>query len=344
MIDDNTWVPDPMTAPAIRWGIIAPGGIARRFAQEIPQFTLSRIVAVGSRSQERAEQFVAANLADQPGDPAKAYGSYDALVTDDQVDAVYVASPHGLHHDHAIMALEAGKPVLVEKAFTLNAAQAEAVFAVARRQGLFAMEAMWSRCLPHYPALRQLAAEGVLGDLQAITACHAQSLDLDPARRMMNPALGGGSLLDLGVYPLSLIHWLWGAPDSIEATGVLTSSGVDLRISITCRYGDRLAQAYTDMASAGRNCVQVIGSKARAEVADWFYTPQDLTVTPLGGQSRTLTTAVPGGFQFQAAEVARCLAAGRLESAVISWSDTVEVMRMMDEVRRQIGVVYPGEN
>jgi len=331
-------VPDPMLAPSIRWGILGAGGIARRFAREIPLYTTSTVVAVGSRDLARAQGFVAEMYGQTS--PTRAYGSYDELVAQPDLDAIYVASPHSEHHDHAILALEAGKPVLVEKAFTLNVAQAEAVFAVARRQGLFAMEAMWSRQLPHYSALRQLVVSGELGDLQSILGLHTQSLNLDPAWRMINPALGGGALLDLGVYPLSLFHFLLGVPETIAANGVLTASGVDLRETVVCGYGQRQAVAYNDMAAAGRSTAQILCSGGRIELGDSFYGPQDLVVTPLGGQPRTLPTRVDGGFQYEAAEVARCLAAGRTESDLMTWRDTIEVMAMMDEVRRQLGVRY----
>jgi len=331
-------VPDPKLAPAIRWGILAPGGIAHRFAREIPLYTAGTVVAVGSRRLDRAESFVRELYG--AGSPTRAYGSYEELVAQPDIDAIYVASPHSEHHDHAILALEAGKPVLVEKAFTLNRRQAEEVFAVARRQGLFAMEAMWSRQLPHYAALRQLIAGGELGEIQGVVAVHAQSLGLDPAGRMMNPALGGGALLDLGVYPLSLIHFLLGVPASISATGVLTASGVDLRETVTCQYGAAQAVAYNDMASDGSCTVQILCRGGRIESADRFYTPQNLVVTPLDGSPRTLPTATEGGFQYQAAEVARCLAANRTESDLMTWQDTLDVMGMMDEVRRQVGVRY----
>ncbi|MDR2896175.1 MAG: Gfo/Idh/MocA family oxidoreductase [Propionibacteriaceae bacterium] len=334
-------VADPMTAPALRWGILGPGNIAHRFAEEVQRFTRGQIVAVGSRDGDRAQRFIAEAVND--GD-ARAYGSYDDLLADDTVEAVYVATPHAQHHDVAIAALNAGKPVLVEKAFCLSARQAQEVFAVADRRRLFAMEAMWSRFLPHYALAKSMLADGELGAMQAILATHAQSLDLDPAGRMMNPALGGGALLDLGIYPLSLFHWLWGVPDEIIASGVLTESGVDLRESITCRYGDRMALAYTDMGAAGRNGVQIIGAAGRLQVADWFYTPQDMTWVQSDGDHVTLATQVDGGFQYQVAEAARCIAAGRQQSEIMSWQATIEVLTMTDSVRQQLGVVYPGED
>jgi len=332
-------VPDPMEAPGIRWGILGPGRIAQRFAQEIPTYTRSRIIAVGSRDPSRAQAFVDENLNPE----VRAYGSYDDLVADPDVDAIYVASPHSEHHDHALLALRAGKPVLVEKAFTLNAAQARAVFEEAGKRGLFAMEAMWSRFLPHYTAMRQILDSGDLGQVTSIVGVHAQALNMDPLWRMMNPALGGGALLDLGIYPLSLIHWLWGVPDRVKATGALTSTGVDLRENISLWYGDRLALAYADMGAAGKNSLQIVGDKGCLEIPDWFYTPQDLILTSSDDEPRVIPTKVPGGFQYEAAEAARCVVAGKTESRYMPWEATVQVLEITDEVRQQLGVVYPVE-
>ena len=328
----------PLDAPAIRWGILGPGGIAHRFAREVQAYTRSQIVAVGSRDLGRAQGFAA-----EACPQARAYGSYEALVADGEVDAVYIASPHSEHHDHALLALAAGKPVLVEKSFTLNAAQAREVFNLAGAKGLFAMEAMWSRFLPHYSVMRELVRAGDLGEVRSILGLHAQSLNMDPAWRMMNPALGGGALLDLGIYPISLIHWLWGVPDQVEATGVLTDTGVDLRENISLWYGEHLATAYVDMSVSARNNLQVLGTGGRVEIDDWFYNPQDLVVTLADGKERILETKVEGGFQYEAAEAARCIAAGMQQSPLMPWTATVEILAVMDEVRRQIGVVYPQE-
>jgi predicted dehydrogenase len=331
-------VPDPAAAPALRWGIIGPGSIARRFAREIPLYTRSQVAAIGSRDIARAQGF-----AEEFG-VERAYGSYEELVQDPDLDAIYVASPHSAHHDHALLALEAGKPVLVEKAFAISAAEAEEVFASARRHGLFCMEAMWSRFLPHYAQLRHLVAAGTLGDLLYAIGVHAQSLNLDPAWRMMNPALAGGALLDLGVYPLSLFHMLLGVPDAIVAQGVRTQSGVDLNESITLRYGPRtVALAYNDMGARGRNSLALVGSEAHIDIEDWFYTPKDLVLTTGDAEPTVLRTAVEGGFQFEAAEAARQITAGALESPLMTWQDTLDVLRIMDEVRRQLDVRFPQE-
>lgn len=333
-------IPDPMTAPPIRWGILGPGGIAHRFAQEVTKHTASQIVAVGSRDIDRARSFIDQEL---PGMGVRAYGSYAEMITDQWVEAVYIASPHSEHLAHATLALQVGKPILVEKAFALNAHQATEIFNLASERKLFVMEAMWSRFLPHYQAIKALVESGELGEVTSIVGVHSQSLNMDPSFRLMNPLLGGGALLDLGVYPLSLIHWLWGMPQRIKATGSLSATGVDLRESISLWYADRLAMAYADMGSAGKSSLQIVGTKARLEVDDWFFTPQDLIFTSAQGVQQVIPTRVDGGFQYQVAEAARCITAGAPMSAIMPWTHTVEVLQIMDEVRRQLGVRYPQE-
>ncbi|MDR1807233.1 MAG: Gfo/Idh/MocA family oxidoreductase [Propionibacteriaceae bacterium] len=331
-------VPDPMSAPALRWGILGPGGIAHRFAREIPRYTRSTIAAVGSRDQARADQFAREFGLD------RAYGSYEALVADPDLDAVYIATPHSCHRDHALLALAAGKPVLVEKSFATSRAEAQQVFDAAREKNLFATEAMWARQLPHYAKLRQLVAAGTLGELRHIVAIHNQALNPDPAFRIMNAALGGGALLDLGVYPLSALHMLAGVPDSLTATGLLTAIGVDRAETAVLRWGSGLiGTAISDCAAASPNTLTVVGTEATADVGHVFYTPQDITVTPRGGEPHVLQTKAEGGFQFEAAEAARRITGGELESPLMTWQDTLDVMGLMDEVRRQVGVTFPWE-
>jgi predicted dehydrogenase len=295
------------------------------------------VLAVASRDAGRAADF-----ARQFG-VHRAYGSYQQLVEDPEVDAVYIASPHSEHAAHAEMALLAGKPCLVEKAFTVNAAQARRVFACARSQGLFCMEAMWARFLPHYAALRRLVARGELGQLVGLLASHAQSLDPDPTARLWNPALAGGALLDLGVYPLSLAQMLLGRPERITAQGQLTATGVDLWESVSLSYGRSWAVLAHDMGAAGANHASIIGAAARVDIPGWFYQPADLVLTRSGEEPEVLATQVAGGFQYEAAEAARQIKAGALESEIMPWADSVAVLEIADEVRRQIGLRYPVE-
>lgn len=264
-------------------------------------------------------------------------------MADADVEAVYVATPHSEHRDHALLAIEAGKHVLVEKAFTRSAAEAREVFTAARERGVFAMEAMWTRFLPHMIAIRHLVETGALGEVVSLHADHGQRLDHDPAGRLLNPALAGGALLDLGVYPVSLAHDLLGVPDGVLASGALSDTDVDGQETMLLRYGPRtLAVCSASLWARTPNRAAISGTEAMIEVDGPFYAPTSFTVHR-GREHTTVRSDVEGGFQYEAAEVARCVAAGHTESPAMSWAGTVAVMETMDEVRRQIGVVYPGE-
>lgn len=327
--------PDPADAPPLRWGILAAGGIARKFAADIPQHTASTVVAVGSRSRERAEEFATANGV------ARAHGSYEDLVADPEVEAVYVASPHSEHRDHALLAIEAGKHVLVEKSFTRNAAEAREVLDAARERGVFAMEAMWSRFLPHMVALRQTIASGAIGDVVTLVASHGQPIAHVP--RMARPELAGGALLDLGIYPVAFAFDVLGEPSSVHATGWLTDAGVDATLAITFGYERAVAQLSTTMLARTHNVAEIAGTGGRITVAETYYAPTSFTVHPTDGEPWTVAPEVTGGFQFQAAEVARRVHAGELESPVRPWAEIIGTQVAMDEIRRQVGMVLPDE-
>ncbi len=338
-IHDPAYGPDPADAPPLRWGILAAGGIAAKFAADVPAHSSGTVVAVGSRSLERAQAFASTHQI------PTAHGSYADLVADEQVEAVYVASPHSEHLEHAMLAIEAGKPVLIEKSLTRNAAEARELFAAAKARGVFVMEAMWSRFLPHMVAMRQVIASGEIGEVHMLTAEHGQGLDhLEDEHRLKNPDLAGGAVLDLGVYPISFAQAVLGAPDQITAVGTMTTTGVDESEAITLRYGNRaLALLGASLKGATRNAATITGTKGRIEIEPTFYAPTSMTVRPREGDPRTIAPSVGGGFEYQAAEVARCVAEGHLESDVHTWAHTLAVMETMDEVRRQLGVVLPGE-
>lgn len=331
-------VPDPAQAPPLAWGILGAGNIARRFATEVPAHTAGTVVAVGSRSQERADDFSAAF------DIPVAHGDYESLVADERVQAVYIASPHSEHRDHALLALAAGKPVLVEKAFTRNAAEAREVFAAADAAGLFAMEAMWSRFLPHMAALDQVLRSGEIGQVVTLTAHHGQWLDVAPSHRLKNPDLAGGAVLDLGVYPISFAHQVLGSPETVTAVGDLAETGVDATEAIVLTYPGVVASLTATMLAGTRNDAVISGTAGRIEIAPTFFAPSALTIHSTDGAVRTIEPAASAGFAYQAAETARCLEAGLTQSPVLPWEETLAVMRTMDEVRRQLGVVLPGEN
>jgi predicted dehydrogenase len=329
---------DPRTAPPIRWGILGAGYIAGTFADAVNAHTRSQLVAVGSRNRDRAERFATAH-----GIPTTHIG-YRDLVEDSQVDAVYIATPHSEHRDQALLAIAAGKHLLVEKAFTRNVAEAEEVFAAARAAGVFVMEAMWTRFLPHVAALHQVIDAGEIGDIINLSADHGQYFAFNPKSRLFDPALAGGALLDLGVYPVSFAHDFLGVPDAVQATGVLTETGVDGQASIVLSYGDRAqATLSTTLWARTPTVASISGTEGFISVASSFYTPTSFHVQRNDGRVWDFDQPGAQGLQYEAAEVARRIAAGDTQSPQLTWDNTLEVLRTLDSVRAQIGVVYPGE-
>jgi predicted dehydrogenase len=331
-------VEDPSSAPTIRWGLLGTGWIADRFARAVAQHTRAQVVSVGSRNKHRGDRF-----ATQHGIPGTHLG-YEELVSDPHLDAIYVASPHSEHREHALMAIEAGKHLLVEKAFARNAAEAQDIVDAARSKGVFLMEAMWTRFLPHVAALRAVLARGEIGEVVHLAADHGQWFEFDPEHRVFNPLLAGGALLDLGVYPISFAHDLLGVPESVTATGKLTETGVDGQVSVVLTYPGRVqATLHTTLWSKTPTTAVIAGTEGRIEVAGDFYSPTSFTVIRNDGTRWTYQREVPIGLQYEAAEVARQVSAGATESPRLTWDNTLAVMRTMDEVRAQIGMVYPGE-
>lgn len=340
-------VPDPATAPALRWAVIGPGGIARHFSRTLHAATASRVVAAASRSRDRAKAFAADVLGpDAASSSISPFDSIPAMLEAGGVDAVYVASPHAQHAEHALAAIEAGFPVLVEKAFARNAAEARQVLDAARARGVLAMEAMWTRFLPQSDVLRQVVSAGMLGELVLVRADHGQHFDVDDSHRLRAPELAGGALLDLGVYPLSFAQMLLGDLSDLAATGSLTSTGVDADAIVLAR-GASGAHAILDSTQRTRTATtaEVAGTHGTARLSGPFYAPGSLTVSLHDG--RTATFEHPGhrdrGMAYEAAEFARRFTAGETESPLMPWSDTLSVMEAMDEVRAQLGVVFPGE-
>jgi len=332
--------PNPMDAPPMRWGILAPGRIAGAFVEAVSRHTRQQVVAAGSRSLDRARSF-----ADRYG-IERAYGSYEQLVGDADIDAVYVASPHSEHAAQALLAIGAGKPVLVEKAFTRNADEAEQVVGAARAAGVPAMEAMWTRFLPQTDVVRQLLADGVLGEVITVLADHGQSFDFDPDSRLFNPDLAGGALLDLGVYPISFASFVLGTPDEILAAGSLTATGVDAQVSAVLSTGTAQACLNTTLLARTPTTASISGSSATLQLSGPFYGPGILTLTA-GAEPDLIrdTDAITGhhGLCFEAAHFATLIAQGAGESPLLPLDETVGVLRTIDRIRQQLGVAYPGE-
>ncbi|MGV8894889.1 MAG: Gfo/Idh/MocA family protein [Rhodoglobus sp.] len=321
----------------LAWGILGTGWIAGLQTQDLLEHGF-HVAAVGSRTAGSADQF-AAKYGIQD-----AHGSYEDLVANPAVDAIYVASPHPFHEEHALLALNAGKHVLVEKPFTMNAAQAEAVVARADELGLVVLEAMWTRYLPHMVRIRELIRRGALGTVRSVIADHNQDLPRDPLHRINNPQLGGGALLDLGIYPVSFAFDILGTPTSVSAVATMTATGVDRQTSMILSYGeDAQAVLQTTLDLAGPTRAVIVGSEGRIEIDETWYAPT--TYTRFDGEGNVVEkfdgTVTGRGMQFQAAELERLVAAGELANDILSPSQTVHIMRTLDEVRRQIGLNYP---
>lgn len=323
-----------------RWGVIGTGGIATAFTADLRLLPDAEVVAVGSRSQATADAF------GDRLDVARRHPSYQALVQDPDVDVVYVSTPHPGHFPAAMLAIEAGKAVLCEKPFTLNASEAGALVAASRRRGVFLMEAMWTRFLPHVVRVRELLADGALGEIRSVQADHGQWFRHDPEHRLLSPELGGGALLDLGIYPVSFASMVLGPPSNVVAVSAPASTGVDAQTSMLLDHpGGRHAVLTTTLEARSPNRAAIVGTLARVEVDPTWYAPTTFSLVRVDGTvlERYDVAHKGGGLRHQAAEVARCLGDGLLESPVMPLDESVSIMATLDEVRRQIGLVYPSE-
>ncbi len=356
--------------PKIRWGILSTGSIADSFVRGLRFCPDAEITAVGSRTAAAADRFGARH-----GIPRR-HPSYEALAADPNVDIVYIGTPHNLHCPNTLMCLEAGKPVLCEKPFALNAGQAERMIAAARSRRLFLMEAMWMRFIPAIRELRRLLADGVIGDVRMLEADFGFPAPFDPHGRLFDPALGGGALLDLGIYPISLAFWLFGPPSRVESLAVLGRTGVDEKSAALFGYENgRLAVLHFTLAADAPSGAVVMGTHGRIHVHPPIYRPERLSLVlknlsgpaskprpdwlrrlgrlslpaPLrkaaaGHRDRPLAFPIRGnGYNYEAQEVMRCLRDGRLESADIPLDETLDIMRTLDRVRAPWGLKYPGE-
>ena len=320
-----------------RWGIIGTGGIARTFARDIAHLEGHEIAAVGSRTLSKSQEFTKEF-------PATAFGSYEELVASD-LDAVYVATPHSLHAENSILALNAGKPVLCEKPFAVNATQAEAMIQASQKNSVALMEAMWSRFLPHYQIVREIVQSGELGELVALYADHGQPLPADRHYRLHAPELAGGALLDLGIYPISLAFMVLGEPDSIIASSQPTESGVDAQTSMIFSYFTGQQAVMTTTLKVRTPCTaQIIGTKGRINIDSNFYTPTSMQVIIEGKLAREYPkTYIGHGIREQASEFAQVVRSGELESSIMSQLESLAIMQVMDEIREMIDLKYPFE-
>jgi predicted dehydrogenase len=325
-----------------RWGILATGKIAHTFARDLALVPGGELTAVGSRRLESARAF-----AQQYG-AAAAHGSYEDLVADPDVDAVYIATPHALHLDNARLAFEAGKHVLCEKPLTLNLAEAEEMVRLATEHDRFLMEAMWTACHPVIRAVVDDVRSGRFGTPRLVHAELGFRVDAPPEDRMFNPDLGAGALLDMGIYPLTFAHLVLGPAEELRATANLSDTGIDLDVVVNGRYaGGALATMSASMTSWSSEAAAVATDLGRIEIPDHFHHPRYAVFTPAdGGDPVRIDGEQPvigTGFGNEILEVQRCLTAGLRESALVPHQQTLTLMRQMDDLRAQIGVRYAAD-
>ncbi|MEA2207481.1 MAG: hypothetical protein QOE77_4257 [Blastocatellia bacterium] len=329
--------------PPIRWGVLGAGGIAAKFCADLTRTPGNTLAAVAARDAGRAADFAA-----RFGAP-RSYGSYAELAEDPDCDVVYIATTHPGHREQALLAIAAGKAVLIEKPVCLNAADAREVFAAAAAAGVFAMEAMWMRTNPLIRKAQELVAGSAIGELASVRAELGLGRPFDPAHRLYDLANGGGALLDLGIYPVTFAWIFGGPPQSVAVTGTLAATGSDATVAMQWGYPDgRDAQLWCSAPLAAPFRALVVGTEGWIRTEGRFYRPSALTVHVGGadGQESRLDDPLgPDSFGYspEIAEVARCLRAGLTESPLVPVSDTIAILELLDGARAELGVRYPGE-
>jgi predicted dehydrogenase len=318
----------------IRWGIVGPGRIAESVMGDFAHVPGARPVAVASRSADRAAEFA------QRHGLERAHGSYADILIDPDVDVLYVATPHPQHHAIALAALDAGKALLVEKAFTATTAGAVEVVDRARERGVFVMEAMWTRFQPAVVRLRELVADGAIGEVRSVQADLGVAREYDPLDRLFALELGGGALLDLGVYVVSFAQMLLGAPDTVHVAGSLFPTGADAEAALLLGYEDgRTATLSTSLRYPTPGQARVFGTTGWIDVLPRFHHPRTIVLHRGGAEPETITRLPTGtGYAHELAEVTECLRAGRTESPVMPLADTLAVQAVLGQAADQLGI------
>ena len=326
-------------ADKLRWGILATGHIARKFAQGVRQTDCSEVVAVGSRTQAKADAF-----GKEFGIPHR-HGSYEALAADADVEAVYVATPNPMHAENTLLCLRNRKAVLCEKPFAVNAAQARQMIDSARAAGLFLMEAMWTRFLPPIREAKRLVDSGAVGELRMIMADFGFRGEWDPARRTLNADLAGGGLLDVGIYPISLSSMFFGQASAVAAEAHIGATGVDEQAGMVVKYaGGRISVMAAGVRTQTPMEAWLLGAEGRIHLHNQWWRGSPLTLMVNGKDPETVAPPVAGnGFNYQIEEVERRLAAGKTESDIMPLDETLSIMTLMDDIRAQWGLKYPME-
>jgi len=327
----------------IRWGILGTGKIAKAFATALRETPGATLAAVASRSVDSATKF------GQEYGAERFHGSYQALADDPDVDVIYIGTPHPMHHENALMCLNGGKAVLVEKSFAMNRRQAEDIINLARARKLFVMEAMWTRFMPAVVEAKRIVDSGEIGVPANVTADFGFTADVGPEHRLFAPELGGGALLDLGIYPLSMSSFFLGPVTAVKAQAEMAPTGVDMQTAFTLSHQDGgVSSCACSLRSRTPTELTISGTKGFVRLHDRFHNTESITVTVVDGAARserTLNLPRSGnGYTHEAQEVGRCLRAGLIESPVMPHEETLSLMGTLDEIRAQIGLRYSADN
>lgn len=327
----------------MRIGILGCGHIARKMANDLQYVAGVRLQAIGARSKASADAFAALYPTEH------VHYSYEALVKDATVDLVYIATPHALHAAHALLCLQHGKHVLCEKSFTINTKQAEQVFETAASNKLFVMEAFWTKFLPHYIRTKEMIEAGDIGMIQHIHASFGFKVEKPIEQRLWNPALGGGSLLDIGVYNVFIVQSLLGKPQQLNAVAMFSETMVDKTCTVQFRYDSGVtAHLYSSFVNYAPIEVHIHGSTGRMHLTSRFYAPSSSVIYYPGADDTATKISVHQeegwGYQYQVRHVKACLEQGLIQSPVLSWQDTIDQMKTLDSIRKSAGIVYAADN
>jgi predicted dehydrogenase len=325
----------PMTM--INWGILGCGHIASKFAVALRAVPGALLLAVASRNETKVREFAKKHKA------AKCYSSYEALVADPGIDVVYVATPHAFHKAHAILCLNGGKHVLCEKPFAINRREAEEMVATARTKKLFLMEAMWTRFVPVIRTIRELLAGGIIGDVRMLTADFGFRAEFNPESRLFNPALGGGSLLDVGIYSVAMAFMVFNkTPSALVSAASLGATGVDEQTAAILRYDKgEMALVSSAISAETANEANIFGTGGSIRIPSFW---RAITAAVFTGKKREISIPFRvNGYEYEAEEVIRCIGEGKLESDTMPLSESLDIMATMDAIRAQWGLVYPME-
>jgi predicted dehydrogenase len=324
----------------IRWGILGAGSIAKKFASDLQHVQNAKLVAIGSRTQENANAF--ADLFSIE----KRYSSYLQLVEDKDIDIIYIATPHILHHENTLMCLQHHKAVLCEKPFAINQKQVLGMIQLAKEKKIFLMEALWSRFLPHFIKLKEMLAQGMIGEVTALQANFGFKTSADSNKRLTEIELGGGTLLDIGIYNIFFALHILGNPDNLEVAMVPNASGADEQCAITFHYHNgAVAQLFSSFKADIPIDLQIFGTKGNIKLTQRFYEPTcTIQFSTDGGKNYELIEVEKAkgiGYEYEAQHATDCLLAGKMESDLMTFEESLVLIKLLDQVRAKGGLAYP---